>query len=69
MYSFSPTEESFDALPAATVPEMQRSDLAPVVLQLKALGISNILRFNFLSVSKVVACEISHTALGVSNIL
>ncbi|XP_070188507.1 probable ATP-dependent RNA helicase DHX35 isoform X2 [Littorina saxatilis] len=43
------TEESFDKLPDATVPEIQRSDLAPVILQLKALGISNIVRFNFLS--------------------
>ncbi|KAK3085550.1 hypothetical protein FSP39_005176 [Pinctada imbricata] len=43
------TEEGFDQLPAATVPEMQRTDLAPVVLQLKALGISNILRFNFIA--------------------
>jgi ATP-dependent RNA helicase DDX35 len=32
------------------VPEMQRSDLAPVILQLKALGIINILKFHFLSV-------------------
>ncbi|KAJ8303288.1 hypothetical protein KUTeg_019684 [Tegillarca granosa] len=42
-------EEDFSKLPAATVPEMQRSDLAPVVLQMKALGISNVLRFHFLS--------------------
>lgn len=26
---------------------MQRSDLAPAILQLKALGIDNVLRFNF----------------------
>jgi len=31
------------------VAEMQRCDMAPVVLQLKALGIDNILRFSFLS--------------------
>ncbi|XP_052062494.1 probable ATP-dependent RNA helicase DHX35 isoform X1 [Mytilus californianus] len=43
------TEESFQKLPLATVPEMQRSDLAPVVLQLKALGIINIIKFHFLS--------------------
>ena len=43
------TEESYSSLPAATVPEMQRCDMAPVVLQLKALGIDNILRFAFLS--------------------
>ena len=43
------TEESHASLPAATVPEMQRCDMAPVVLQLKSLGIDNILRFSFLS--------------------
>ncbi|KAK3610344.1 hypothetical protein CHS0354_029813 [Potamilus streckersoni] len=43
------TEEEYDKLPPSTVPEMQRSDLAPVILQLKALGISNVLRFHFLS--------------------
>jgi len=30
-----------------TIPEMQRTDLAPVLLQLKALGIDNVLRFEF----------------------
>lgn len=34
------------------MPEMQRTNLAPVVLQLKALGIDNVLRFSFLSVSR-----------------
>ncbi|XP_060582526.1 probable ATP-dependent RNA helicase DHX35 [Ruditapes philippinarum] len=43
------TEADYDKLPEATVPEMQRSDLAPVILQLKALGIANVLRFHFLS--------------------
>ncbi|XP_078508280.1 putative ATP-dependent RNA helicase DHX35 isoform X1 [Lissotriton helveticus] len=43
------TEEDFEKLPLSTVPEMQRSNLAPVILQLKALGIDNVLRFNFLS--------------------
>ncbi|GIX81510.1 probable ATP-dependent RNA helicase DHX35 [Caerostris darwini] len=41
------TEEDFLKLPNFTVPEMQRSNLAPVILQLKALGIENILRFSF----------------------
>ncbi|GFR13080.1 probable ATP-dependent RNA helicase DHX35 [Trichonephila clavata] len=41
------TEEDFLKLPPYTVPEMQRSNLAPVILQLKALGIENILRFSF----------------------
>ncbi|XP_004272895.1 probable ATP-dependent RNA helicase DHX35 isoform X2 [Orcinus orca] len=43
------TEEAFDQLPQSTVPEMQRSNLAPVILQLKALGIDNVLRFRFMS--------------------
>lgn len=43
------TEDGYQKLPTATVPEMQRSDLAPVILQLKALGIINILKFHFLS--------------------
>ncbi|XP_043351663.1 probable ATP-dependent RNA helicase DHX35 isoform X5 [Dermochelys coriacea] len=42
-------EEDFEKLPQSTVPEMQRSNLAPVILQLKALGIDNVLRFPFLS--------------------
>lgn len=46
-----PSEEDFEKLPATTVPEMQRTNLAPVILQLKALGIDNVLRFSFLSVS------------------
>uniref|UniRef100_A0A2L2YGK4 RNA helicase n=1 Tax=Parasteatoda tepidariorum TaxID=114398 RepID=A0A2L2YGK4_PARTP len=41
------TEEDFLKLPKFSVPEMQRSNLAPVILQLKALGIENILHFNF----------------------
>ncbi|RKU47387.1 hypothetical protein DL546_007169 [Coniochaeta pulveracea] len=43
------TEESFRTLPDATVPEIQRSNLAPFILQLKALGIDNVLRFDFLT--------------------
>ncbi|KAK0130794.1 putative ATP-dependent RNA helicase DHX35 [Merluccius polli] len=43
------TEEDYEKLPASTVPEMQRTNLAPVILQLKALGIDNVLRFSFLS--------------------
>lgn len=41
------TEKDFLKLTKFTVPEMQRSNLAPVILQLKALGIDNILRFPF----------------------
>ncbi|PHH69506.1 hypothetical protein CDD80_6689 [Ophiocordyceps camponoti-rufipedis] len=43
------TEEAYEALQDANVPELQRSNLAPVVLQLKALGIDNVVRFEFLS--------------------
>ncbi|KAH0847034.1 hypothetical protein AYO21_02270 [Fonsecaea monophora] len=43
------TQQSYSSLPATTTPEIQRSNLAPVVLQLKALGIDNVVRFDFLS--------------------
>ena len=43
------TETSFRSLDEATVPEIQRSNLAPVILQLKALGIDNIVRFDFIT--------------------
>ncbi|KAL8739023.1 MAG: hypothetical protein Q9181_000305 [Wetmoreana brouardii] len=43
------TEAAYNNLPRATVPEIQRSNLAPVILQLKALGIDNVLRFDFLT--------------------
>ena len=43
------TEADFDKLPSVTVPEIQRSNLAPIILQLKALGIDNIARFDFLT--------------------
>ena len=43
------TETAYRALPEATVPEIQRSNLAPTILQLKALGIDNVARFDFLT--------------------
>jgi ATP-dependent RNA helicase DDX35 len=43
------TESNFQALDEATIPEIQRSNLAPVILQLKALGIDNIVRFDFIT--------------------
>lgn len=54
---FYSSEEDFEKLPASTVPEMQRTNLAPVILQLKALGIDNVLRFSFLSVSTSVCTQ------------
>lgn len=43
------TEATFEALEPATFPEIQRSNLAPVVLQLMNLGIQNLVRFDYLS--------------------
>jgi len=43
------TQSTYNEMPEATVPEIQRSNLAPVILQLKALGIDNVLRFDFLT--------------------
>ncbi|KAK5997814.1 putative ATP-dependent RNA helicase DHX35 [Cladobotryum mycophilum] len=43
------TEDAYQTLPEANPPELQRSNLAPTILQLKALGIDNIVRFDFLS--------------------
>ncbi|CAK8685220.1 putative ATP-dependent RNA helicase DHX35 [Clavelina lepadiformis] len=43
------TEKSFTALPKTTVPEMQRSELLSVILQLKALGVNNVAHFGFVS--------------------
>ncbi|XP_043566662.1 probable ATP-dependent RNA helicase DHX35 [Chiloscyllium plagiosum] len=65
------TEETFEKLPESTVPEMQRSNLAPVVLQLKALGIDNVLRFHFLSPppaqSMVQALELLYALGGLND--
>lgn len=41
------TEESYQQLPIVTPAEMRRADLSSTILNLKALGIDNILRFNF----------------------
>jgi ATP-dependent RNA helicase DDX35 len=43
------TQSAYNSLPNTTAPEIQRSNLAPVILQLKALGIDNIVRFDFLT--------------------
>ncbi|KAF6259921.1 putative DEAH [Scenedesmus sp. NREL 46B-D3] len=44
------TEQAYQQLlPDVSVPEMQRSDLAGLLLQLKALGIDNIMRFDWLA--------------------
>ncbi|VCU39686.1 Bgt-1577 [Blumeria graminis f. sp. tritici] len=43
------TESEYQALPEVTVPEIQRSNLASMILQLKALGIDNVARFSFIT--------------------
>ncbi|KAJ3487654.1 hypothetical protein NLG97_g6365 [Lecanicillium saksenae] len=43
------TEQGYNGLAQSNPPEIQRSNLAPTILQLKALGIDNIVRFDFLS--------------------
>ena len=43
------TEAVFETLEDATFPEIQRSNLAPVLLQLMNLGIQNLVRFDYLS--------------------
>ncbi|KAL2041134.1 hypothetical protein N7G274_006078 [Stereocaulon virgatum] len=43
------TQSAYESISEATVPEIQRSNLASSILQLKALGIDNVLRFNFLT--------------------
>lgn len=43
------TAQAYEFMDASTPPELQRSNLAPVILQLKALGIDNIARFDFLT--------------------
>ncbi|ORY09603.1 ATP dependent RNA helicase-like protein [Clohesyomyces aquaticus] len=43
------TESTYSTLEATTPPEIQRSNLAPVFLQLFNLGITNIVRFPYLS--------------------
>lgn len=42
------TEASFQQLPPTTLPEIQRTNLASVVLQLKALGVADVVGFDFM---------------------
>lgn len=43
------TEDAYQCLPDTNPPEIQRSNLAPFILQLKALGIDNVVRFDYLT--------------------
>ncbi|KAK6023505.1 helicase protein, partial [Ostertagia ostertagi] len=42
-------ESQYEKLCEGTIPEIQRCHLAPVILQLKALGIQNVHKFHYLS--------------------
>lgn len=42
------TEATFQQLAPATAPEIQRTNLSSVVLQLKAMGIEDVISFDFL---------------------
>lgn len=61
------SKQDFDALPDTTVPEVQRSELAGAMLQLKTLGIDNLHKFEWLSPppaeAMIRALELLH-ALG-----
>jgi len=62
------TQRAYEAeLPAVSVPEMQRSELSRVILQLKALGIDSIMSFDWIAPpspeAAVRALELLH-ALG-----
>jgi HrpA-like RNA helicase len=43
------TESAFSTLPDSTLPEMQRTEISWAVLQLKALGVHDVLHFDFIS--------------------
>jgi ATP-dependent RNA helicase DDX35 len=51
------TEVSYNSLPSQTIPEIQRTDISWSILQLKALGIQDVIHFDFVSspaVDKVI---------------
>lgn len=43
------TSAAFSSLPRTTSPEIQRTNLAPTILQLKALGVDNVAQFPYLT--------------------
>ncbi|KAL0047023.1 hypothetical protein WJX82_004418 [Trebouxia sp. C0006] len=61
------TEDHFLALPDSSVPEMQRCELASTLLQLKAMGVDNVMKFDWLAPppaeTMIRALELLH-ALG-----
>lgn len=65
------TAESFKNLDQFTIPEIKRSNLVPVILQLKALGIKNLLKFSFPSkppeYNIITALELLYALGGIDN--
>ncbi|XP_070699300.1 ATP-dependent RNA helicase DHX33 [Pempheris klunzingeri] len=59
------TEQEFDSLIPMTVPEIQRCNLAGVMLQLMALGIPDVMNFDFMSKPspEAVRCAVEHLEL------
>ena len=51
------TEEQFYCLESSTIPEIQRCNLSSVVLQLLALGVKDIVHFDFLNAPSLKAIE------------
>jgi ATP-dependent RNA helicase DHX8/PRP22 len=49
---------TFKTLKASTAPEIQRMNLGSVVLQLKALGVEDVLNFDFMDPPPQVALRI-----------
>ncbi|KAF5837631.1 putative DEAH [Dunaliella salina] len=63
------TAQDFAKLPDTTVPEMQRAELQGMVLQLKALGIDNIMRFEWLAPPPAEAMVRALEALAALGVL
>ena len=57
------TEAAFASLPTTTLPEIQRSNLTNVVLQLKAMGIEDVLGFDFMDPPPTAALLRAHELL------
>lgn len=58
-------ESEFEKLMPATVPEIQRTNLASVVLQLKALGVNNVVKFDYVSVSTLTSSTLCEAVMKI----
>lgn len=43
------TKEAYESLKPQTIPEVQRSNMVPIIIQMKALGVEDIEKFEFIS--------------------